>query len=109
MNLKVNIDPTLRDRSPEYLQGILHHMEEGLPFVLYHNTRQYLIASPSERKVICIAGGAIATNEILKSDSMFLARIQIAMTVYENFDTINKHNCLDWLRPLLPPSLRSLE
>lgn len=88
MNIRVNIDVELSQRTPEFADGIVSHLEQKIPFVIYFDEDHYLTAYPAERNVVCYAGGAASTNEYLKNDDAFLARIKFAIPAYDKFQSL---------------------
>lgn len=88
MNIRVNIDAELKGRSEDFCNGIIEHIEQKIPFVIYFDEEHYLTAYPAERNVVCYSGGAASTNEYMVSDDAFIARIKFAIPAYDKFQSL---------------------
>lgn len=90
LRLHINIDVTTRDRAPEYMQGIISSIETNKPFVIYCDQKDFLVALPQFRIVICFAGGILQTKEISGTHEQFIDRLKMAMTVYDKYATVDE-------------------
>jgi hypothetical protein len=105
LNFLVDIDLTGRPNA--YAASIIEAMQEERPFVIYHTLKDYMLAIPTQKRLLCYANGYLSTDERLKNEMMFVARLKIGMVVYDKFsDTktwiarLQPHRLHDFLLPV---------
>jgi hypothetical protein len=105
VNFKVDIDLTGRPNA--YAISIIEAMQEERPFVIYYNLQNFMLAIPTQKRVLCYSNGYLSTDERLKNEMMFVARLKIGMVVYDKFsDTktwiarLQPHRLHDFLLPV---------